>query len=142
MVTGLLLLAPTIAAFPARASAVDRTRDREAQNWLDAVLGELEPRAIVVSWWSYSTPLWYAQQIDGQRRDIFIADDRTRLDLNLGDLDDVIDANLGKRPVYVIRADRLELLMLQARYTLTPLASPLAWNVLQVMPRAGAAVRP
>jgi hypothetical protein len=142
LLTGVLLLAPTIAAFPARASAVDRTLDREARNWLDAVLAELQPRAIVVSWWSYSTPLWYAQQIDGQRRDIFIADDRTRLDLNLGDLNDVIDANLGRRPVYVIRADRLELLMLQARYTLTPLASPLAWNVLQVTPRAGAAVRP
>ena len=47
-----------------------------------------------------------------------IVDDRTRLDQNLGDLTDVIDANLGKRPVYVIRNDPDEIAMLAARYDL------------------------
>ena len=44
----------------------------------------LEPNAVIVSWWSYSTPLWYAQQVEGLRPDIFIVDDRTMLDLDLG----------------------------------------------------------
>ena len=69
-------------------------------------LQTLEPGAMIVSWWSYSTPLWYAQLVEGRRPDIAIVDDRTRLDENLGDLTDVIDANLGKRPVYVIRDDQ------------------------------------
>ena len=64
---------------------------------------------MIVSWWSYSTPLWYAQLIEDRRPDIFVADDRTRLDLNLGDLTTVIDANLGVRPVYVTRVDQNEL---------------------------------
>ena len=38
----------------------------------------------MVSWWSYSTPLWYAQRVEGRRPDIVIVDDRTRLDEDLG----------------------------------------------------------
>jgi hypothetical protein len=139
----LLLLGPTIAAFPDRAAAVDRTADRSAELWLDAVLDEVEPQAVIVSWWSYSTPLWYAQLIEGRRADIFVADDRTRIDMDLGEVTDVIDANLAiGRPVYAIRIDSQELLQLNMRYTLTPLESPLAWNILRVTSRGTAGVRP
>ena len=92
---------------------------------------------MIVSWWSYSTPLWYAQLIEGRRPDIFVADDRTRLDLNLGDLRTVIDANLGVRPVYVIRIDQNEMAMLREHYNLTPL-TPRAGNVFKVTPRQSA----
>lgn len=139
----LLLVGPTIAAFPDRAAAVDRTADRSAQLWLDAVLDEVEPQAVIVSWWSYSTPLWYAQLIEGRRPDVFVADDRTRIDMDLGEVTDVIDDNLAiGRPVYAIRIDSQELLQLNMRYTLTPLASPLAWNILRVTSRSAAGVRP
>ena len=139
----LLLLGPTIAAFPDRAAAVDRTADRSAELWLDAVLDEVEPQAVIVSWWSYSTPLWYAQLIEGRRPDVFVADDRTRIDMDLGEVTDVIDGNLAiGRPVYAIRIDSQELVGLNMRYTLTPLESPLAWNVLRVTSRSAAGVRP
>jgi hypothetical protein len=138
-----VLLVPTLMAFPDRARAADRTKDRSAQVWLTAVLNELEPQSIVVSWWSYSTSLWYAQVVEGRRPDILIADDRTRLDLELGDLEDVIDGNLAiGRPVYVIRLDPQELARLRAAYNLTPLASPFASNVFRVTPRASAGARP
>ncbi len=81
------------------------SRDRLAAIWTDHALDVMEPDALIVSWWSYSTPLWYAQRVEGRRPDIAIVDDRTRLDESLGDLTDVIDANLGKRPVFVIRSD-------------------------------------
>lgn len=139
---GLVLLAPTVAAFPARAEAVDRTDDHAAREWLDAVLAEVAPDAMIVSWWSFSTPLWYAQFIEGERPDIFVADDRTRLDQDLGDVTDVIDASLGKRPVYAIRVDTTELDELRARYNLIPLASPVASNVYLVTSRLGAGARP
>jgi hypothetical protein len=139
----LLLLGPTIAAFPDRAAGADRTADRSAQLWLDAVLDEVEPQAVIVSWWSYSTPLWYAQLIEGRRTDNFVADDRTRIDMDLGEVTDVIDGNLAiGRPVYAIRIDSQELLQLNMRYTLTPLESPLAWNILRVTSRSTAGVRP
>jgi 4-amino-4-deoxy-L-arabinose transferase-like glycosyltransferase len=139
-VAAVLLLLPTLAAFPERAVDADRTQDRGAAEWLDAVLGEVEPNAMIVSWWSYSTPLWYAQLIEDRRADIFVADDRTRLDQNLGDLPTVIDGNLGKRPVYVIRIDQNEMALLRDRYNITPLASPRAGNVYKVTPRVSAAM--
>ncbi len=140
---GLVLLAPTIAAFPGRAAMVDRTADRSAQLWLAAVLDEVEPGSIIVSWWSYSTPLWYAQVIEGRRPDVFVADDRTRIDMNLGELTDVINGNLAiGRPVYAIRIDSRELGQLQALYRLTPLASPFAPNVFRVTSRSIVDARP
>ena len=44
----------------------------------------MQPNAAIVSWWGFSTPLWYAQKVQGRRPDIEIIDDRTRLDQNLG----------------------------------------------------------
>ena len=40
----------------------------------------------------HSTPLWYAQKVQGLRPDILIVDDRTMLDQDLGRAPDVIDA--------------------------------------------------
>jgi Protein O-mannosyl-transferase TMEM260-like len=138
-VAAVLLLAPTAADFTARATKVDHTADGGAEQWLEAVLTDVEPDAMIVSWWSYSTPLWYAQLIEDRRPDIRVIDDRTRLDENLGDLTTVIDGNLGVRPVYAIRIDQNEMQLLMDRYNLTPLASPVAGNVFRVTPRVSAA---
>jgi hypothetical protein len=91
---------------PSRFAAVDLSANRDASGWVDHALEVMEPDAIIVSWWSYSTPLWYAQHVEGRRPDLRIVDDRTRLDEDLGDIRDVIDAPLGRRPVYVIRDDQ------------------------------------
>ena len=114
------LLLPTAFALPARLARVDRSRDLAAREWVDRALAVMRQDAVVVSWWSYSTPLWYAQHIEGQRLDLTVIDDRTRLDLGLGAITDVIDANLPHRPVYVIRVDMVELATLERRYVLEP----------------------
>lgn len=111
-----LLLVPTLLAAPARFDGVDRSREDGARRWVDLALATMRADAVVVSWWSYSTPLWYAQLVEGRRPDIDIIDDRTRLDRNLGDIYDVIDANLPTRPVYVIRIDPVEIASLRQRY--------------------------
>jgi hypothetical protein len=118
--TGLavLLLLPTAVAVPDRFEAVDRRDDVLARRWVDRALEAIEQDAVVISWWSYSTTLWYAQLIEGRRPDIDIIDDRTRLDRALGSIYDVIDANLPTRPVYVIRVEPPELAGLRARYVL------------------------
>lgn len=141
-IVALALLGPGVLALPATRAAVDRSRDTTAAAWLDAVSAALAPDAVVVSWWSVSTPLWYAQLIEGRRPDVWIVDDRTRLDLGLGEVTDVIDANLPRRPVYVIRARADELAALAAAYDLEPVPVPVGsplWRVLR--PRAVGAAR-
>jgi len=123
LVVAIVLVGPSLLAARTTYAAVDVSGDHKAAVWTDRVLGLLEPNAMVVSWWSYSTPLWYAQIVEGRRPDIFIVDDRTRLDQGLGSLTDVIDANLGVRPVYAMRQDPREVAELLARYEIDQLTS-------------------
>jgi hypothetical protein len=141
-VVAVLLIAPSLIALPARARLVDRTGDRAAQVWTDEVLAALEPNAVVVSWWSYSTPLWYATIVDGRRPDICIIDDRNRLDYNLGELDQVIDRYIGTRPVYLIRNGSSELGRLTGRYLVDGVGAPSATNLLRVTRLDGSAATP
>jgi hypothetical protein len=133
-----VLLAPAVIDAPGRLAAVDESGDRAAGDWTDLALRAMGPDAVVLSWWSYSTPLWYAQRVEGRRPDITIVDDRTRLDEGLGELADVIDANLGIRPVYVIRSDPAEVASLSARYQLDPIDGAVGFGLTRVMARRGA----
>jgi len=128
-----VLLVPTLFALPSRYHAVDLRGDQAAASWTDHVLDVMAPDAVIVSWWSYSTPLWYAQRVEGRRPDITIVDDRTRLDEHLGGLTDVIDANLATRPVYVIRLDRNEVAVLAQRYQLDYIDGSDATSLTRVM---------
>jgi hypothetical protein len=105
---------------------VDESTDIAAQSWLDATLPALAQNAVVVSWWSYSTPLWYAQFVNGQRPDVFVVDDRTMIDQHLGTADDVIARYLGQRPVYLIRLPE-DLANLRLHYVLTPVSLGGGW---------------
>ena len=130
-----VLLLPTAVGLPARFARVDRSGDLLARQWVDTALAAMRPDALVASWWSYSTPLWYAQHIEGQRPDLTVIDDRTRLDLGSGDLSDVIDANLPNRPVYVIRVDPAEIVALERRYILEYLEGGDARHLTRVVAR-------
>lgn len=130
-----VLLVPTVTDLPSRFQAIDRSRDVGAPAWVDRALGGMAPHAVVVSWWSYSTPLWYAQLVEDRRPDIRIIDDRTRLDENLGGVTDVIDANLPTWPVYVIRIDQTEIAGLASRYELEYLDGPNATGLTRVLGR-------
>ena len=105
-VAGLALLLGALAPVPGRFGAADASDDTWAREWVDALLPQLEPDPVVISWWSYSTPLWYERWARGQRPDMTIIDDRDVLDDGLGDLGDVIAGYLDQeRPVYLIRLD-------------------------------------
>jgi len=118
MVVAAAIVVSTVSVLPARQGAA--TGDNpggvsEAGNtydsvWMHAVLaptdeGGLPANSVIVSWWSTSTTLWYGQKVLGMRPDIFIVDDRTRLDDNLGEVQDVLNRFLGNRPVFAIRVD-------------------------------------
>jgi transmembrane protein TMEM260 (protein O-mannosyltransferase) len=121
---GALLLLPTLGDLDERRRLADRSTDTAAQQWLDEALPAIPQGAVLVTWWSTSTPLWYAQRVEGRRADIFIVDDRTMLDLDLGRAPDVIDRYLAEgRPVYAIRLDGPDTEELQRRFAMTKVAS-------------------
>jgi hypothetical protein len=126
------VLLPTLADLGRRRQHADRSGDSGAQAWLDAALPAIPQAAVVVSWWSTSTPLWYAQKVEGLRPDLQIIDDRTMLDENLGRAPDVIDFYLGTRPVYVIRlpgADTDELTRQFDMHVVAGAGSTAVWQV-------------
>jgi hypothetical protein len=130
-VIGVLLVLPTIQVVPTRSRQLDESGDVGAAVWVDAALERIAHNAVVVSWWSYSTPLWYATLVEGRRPDIFVVDDRTMLDLELGEATDVIARYYGRRPVYVIRANEHDLDLVKAQFTLAAGTGPAA-NVYEV----------
>lgn len=135
---GLVMLAPTIGAAPLRAAVADSSHDMNARRWVTAVLANAQPNAVIVSWWSTSTVLWYAQFVDHLRLDVSVIDDRTRLDLNYGEATDVIARFLGTRPVYVIRANGYDLGLVTARFDIVPISDPSIRDVYQVVGPRGA----
>jgi len=90
------------------AGAVSEAGNNGSEAWVRAILapanqGGLPANAVIMAWWSDSTRLWYGQKVLGLRPDIYIVDDRTRLDANLGEVQDVFNKYLGNRPLYTIR---------------------------------------
>ncbi|HEU0244280.1 MAG TPA: hypothetical protein VFQ75_10270, partial [Candidatus Limnocylindrales bacterium] len=107
-----------------RWSEQDLSTNTLPAEWLDSAFDAMDPGAVVISWWSYSTPMWYGQLVEGRRPDITIIDDRTRLDEDLGEISDVIEANIDTRPVYLIRLQASEVQALEDRYTIEPVGRP------------------
>ena len=90
--------------------AVSEASDTYNETWVKQMLapaaqGGLPTRSVIMGWWSVSTTLWYGQKVLGLRPDIYIIDDRTRLDDNLGSVQDVFNRFLGNRPLFTIRLE-------------------------------------
>jgi hypothetical protein len=102
-VLAVALVLPAALAAPMTASKVDKSHDTRATDWSRWALAAMGTDAVIVSWWSFSTPLWYRTVVLGERPDVQVVDDRDRLDENLGSVDDVIRANVGVRPVFLVR---------------------------------------
>jgi hypothetical protein len=111
------LVAVMLAGVPGRYEDMDASDETFGREWLEATLTALEPQAAVISWWSFSTPLWYGRWVEGRRDDIVIVDDRDVLDDGFGRVEAAIDHFLGQRPVYLVRLER-DLPDLAARYYL------------------------
>jgi hypothetical protein len=114
-----LLLAPPLVAIPLRYDRLDSSDGTAGREYLEAALTAFEQDAVVISWWSMSTTLWYGQFVEGRRPDVWVVDDSTMADQDLGSPTEVIDRHLGSRPVYLIRIPP-DLPEFEERYVLTP----------------------
>jgi 4-amino-4-deoxy-L-arabinose transferase-like glycosyltransferase len=116
-----VLLAAVIPA-AGRYDELDASREGWGREVLEATFSVLERDAVVLSWWSFSTPLWYGRWVEGRRQDVTIIDDRDILDDGFGTVETAIEHFLGVRPVYLIRLER-DLEALRTRYELEPVGA-------------------
>jgi hypothetical protein len=127
-----VLIVPAVASVPARFKSIDESTDYGSRAWLQSLSTALPQDSVIVSWWSYSTPLWYAQYVEGWRPDVTIIDDRTVLDQNLGSAEQAVADYVGKRPVMLIRVPS-DYAAFEEQYDLAPLPGVVGQQLLEVL---------
>lgn len=123
---------PMLLIIPVALIAVNggRVDGRSAQCYADGVMGTVKPNAVVMSWWTYTTPLWYERFVGGVRPDVEIYNG---IDL----VPDEVDRRYGQgRPIYLIQPDST-LTAIRKSYSVTPLDA-CGVAVFEVTGRAGA----
>ena len=101
-----LAMALPVGAVVVNYQPADQSDNRVADQWVESVYRALPQKAVIISWWSYSTPLWYHRWILGERPDVTIIDERNILDDGYGTIDLAISTFLRKAvPVYVVPPD-------------------------------------
>jgi hypothetical protein len=134
---GIVLIVPAALSVPGHFRTVDESADHSARAWLTSLGAALPQDAVVVSWWSFSTPLWYAQFVENWRPDITVIDDRTILDDNLGSAQQVVASNFGQRPLFLIRLPG-DYAQFERQYVLAPLPGVYGQPVYQVVSKRDA----
>ena len=153
MIVALVLIAPIPGTVSARqeptggvfSGGVSQAGQTQAATVMKVILapadikGSLPQGAVLVSWWSTSTTLWYGQRVLHLRPDIYIVDDRTRLDDNLGTVQDVFNKFLGNRPLFAIRTSGGSdgMLALMDEYDMQPFMLSDGSTISQVVGRKG-----
>ena len=132
---GVAMLVPSAMDLQERWQAADQSGNTAAPAWLDEAFAAMSPDAVVISWWSYSTPMWYGEYVQGRRTDIGIIDDSNVVWDHLGSLPAIIDGYLGSRPVYVIRQSDSDIETLAQQFAIQPVGRP--GNLFLVTGRLG-----
>lgn len=70
-----------------------------AENFAAQFFQAAKPSSLVMSWWNYSTPLWYFHFVEGKRPDLEIVNGIDRIPVELGKRFD------GHRPIYLIQPE-------------------------------------
>jgi hypothetical protein len=131
------IVLPQVVRLPQSEQRASEVGILDARSFVDMAFEAFEPDATVVGWWSYSTPLWYGTIVEGRRPDLRIVDDRTRLDEDLGEMADVVRADLPTRPVYVIPGWS-DLRKLEEEFVLEQVFTAASQTVYRVISERGA----
>jgi hypothetical protein len=100
--------------------AADRSDDRTADTFADALLAALPPDAAVLSEWDASTPLWHARYVLDRRPDVLIVDDTNIVYDGWGTREARIASLICERPVFILRVGEADLEPTRATFRLEP----------------------
>jgi hypothetical protein len=97
----------------------DKSGDRSARAYVDALFGALPSDAAILSFWGASSPLWHAQLVLGERPDVLVVDDTNIVYEGWGTPEARIEPLVCVRPVFILPIRDSVLDPLRARYTVT-----------------------
>ncbi len=101
-------------------AASDRSDDRSAAAYVDALFEALPQDAAILSVWDASTPLWHAQVILDRRPDVLVVDDTDIVFDGWGTRERRIAALVCERPVFILRLKDRDLVPTRDAYRLEP----------------------
>ena len=105
-----LLLALPIALFALNG---DRVKVPDSRCYVNDVVARAPEGAGIVAWWSMTTPLWYAQAVEGQRPDLTVVSAGRTV------VDEIERFRAEGRPVLIIQLDGEVSLAREAGYPMT-----------------------
>ena len=101
----------------------DRSGDRTAEAYVDALFQVMPQDAVILTEWDVSTPLWHAQLVLGRRPDILVVDDTNIVYDGWGSRERRIEDVICDRPVYILRIDEADLGPTRAQFRLDAVAN-------------------
>jgi hypothetical protein len=99
--------------------AADKSGDRSARAYVDALFGALPADAAILSFWGASSPLWHAQLVLGERPDVLVVDDTNIVYEGWATPERRIEPLICSRPVFILPVRDSVLDPLRARWTVT-----------------------
>jgi hypothetical protein len=100
-------------------ATVDKSGDRSARTYVDAMFATLPRNAAILSFWGASSPLWHAQHVLGERPDVLIVDDTNIVYEGWGTKEARVEPLICARPVFILPIRDSVLDPLRARYDVT-----------------------
>ncbi len=117
---GAIALVFTIGLAVTNWQASDRSSDRSAETFVDAVLDALPPDAVILTEWDVSTPLWHARYVLGRRPDVLIVDDTNIVYEGWATRERRIESLVCERPVFILRLRDRDLPATRAAFRIEP----------------------
>jgi hypothetical protein len=97
----------------------DKSGDRSARTYVDALFAALPENAAILSFWGATPPLWHAQAVLGERPDVLVVDDTNIVYEGWGTREARIDSVICSRPVFVLPVNDGILDPTRERFTVT-----------------------
>ncbi len=94
VVTGIFVIFVPLNLLLKNFEKVDKSKDRNAENYATEVFNSVPPNSVIFCWWNYYTPLWYQQKILGKRPDVDL--------LNKYNFVTLAEQYYGTRPIFVV----------------------------------------
>ena len=102
LVTVLLVITYSVYFYTNNFDKANKSKEFEARIYSRNIFKNVSSNAVILSWWNYSTPLWYRQYVLGERKDVLI------INKSPDEWDNYVMEYVNKRPVYAVESHYIE----------------------------------